>query len=639
MGMKSKLVIIAGPLQGTVFEAAEDEVSIGRDATSGIRLSDPSVSRQHSLLRREGECFKIVDLDSFNGTYVNGVPVLEHSLNHGDHVAVGDVLLLFLLHGAEDETPRPSVRLDDANVITQSTILLRREEAFYLQPEKVMAALPPTARIARDLNGLLKISTVINSTRGSETLQQRLLEMILEVVPAERGAILLVKEGSEEIVSSISWGKQAGRQEVIRVSQTAALRAMREGVAVLCNDVSQDTSLGPAESLVGAEVRALVCVPLALLDKTLGVIYLDTRDTVNAFDEHHLQLVTAIASIASPAVENINRAERLETENRRLNQEIQVRHQMVGESPSMQELYRFIAKVATAESSVLVRGESGTGKELAARAIHINSPRAEKAFVAINCATLTETLLESELFGYERGAFTGAVAQKKGKLEVADGGTLFLDEVGELAHNIQAKLLRVLQEREFERVGGTRPIKVDIRVLAATNRDLEEAVRQGTFRQDLFYRLNVISFTLPPLRERREDIPLLANYFAAESSRRVKRKPVRISPEARSCLVGYGWPGNVRELANVIERAVVLGSTETILPEDLPEALLETAATIGAPVTKFYDALQEVKKQMILNAVQQASGNYNEAAKLLGIHPNNLHRLMKNMNLKPRPSR
>jgi Nif-specific regulatory protein len=635
--MESKLVVIAGPLQGTVFALAEDEISIGRDTTSGVRLGDPSVSRQHSLVRREGPCFKIVDLDSFNGTYVNGIPVLEHSLHHGDQIAVGDVLLLFLLDGAEDEAPQSAVQLDDSKVITQTTILLRREEAFYLQPEKVMAALPPTARIARDLNALLKISTVVNSTRDGEALRHRLLEMILEVVPAERGAILLVGEGSEEFVSSVSWGRRAGRQEVVRVSQTAALRAMREGVAVLCNDVSQDRSLGPAESLVGTEVRALVCVPLALLDKPLGVIYLDTRDTTNAFDEHHLQLVTAIAGIASAAVENIRRAEHLETENRRLNQEIQLRHQMVGESTRMQELYRFIAKVATAESSVLLRGESGTGKELAARAIHMNSPRAEKAFVAINCATLTETLLESELFGHERGAFTGAVAQKKGKLEVADGGTLFLDEVGELAPNIQAKLLRVLQEREFERVGGTRPIKVDIRVIAATNRDLEEAVRQGTFRQDLFYRLNVISFTLPPLRERREDIPLLANYFAAESSKRVKRKPVRISPEARSYFVSYNWPGNVRELANVIERAVVLGSTETILPEDLPDALLETAE--DAPDTKFYDALREAKKQMLLNAVQQSGGNYAEAAKLLGIHPNNLHRLMKNLNLKPRPSK
>jgi transcriptional regulator with GAF, ATPase, and Fis domain len=637
--MTPKLIAITGPLQGTVFELTEDELSIGREATSHVRLVHPSVSRRHSLLKREGDCFKILDLDSFNGTYVNGVPVIEQSLAHGDQVAVGDVLLFFLLHDAEDETAQPSVRLEDANFVTQSTVMLRRQDAFYLQPEKVLAALPPTARIARDLNALLKISTVVNSISDGEALQRQLLEMILEVVPAERGAILLVGEGTEEFVSSVSGGELSGRDETIRVSRTAALRAMREGIAVLCNDITEDATLAPAESLHSAEVRALMCVPLALPQKTLGVIYLDTRNIVTAFDEHHLQIVTAIAGISGAAIENVRRAERLESENRRLNEEINVQHQMIGESRRMRELYQFIAKVADAEASVLIRGESGTGKELAARAIHLNSQRAQKPFMAVNCATLTETLLESELFGHEKGAFTGAVALKKGKLEIADGGTVFLDEVGELALNVQAKLLRVLQEREFERVGGTRTIKVDLRIIAATNRDLEEAVRQGTYRRDLYYRLNVISFVMPPLRERSEDIPLLANYFAAESSRRAKRRQVRVSVEARSCLLNYPWPGNVRELENAIERAVVLGSTDLILPEDLPETLLETAAPANAPAARFYDALRETKKQMLANALQEAGGNYIEAARLLGIHPNNLHRLMRNMGLKHAPNK
>ena len=637
--MTPKLIVISGPLQGTIFDLPEGEVSIGREATNHVRIIDPSVSRRHSLLRQEGESFKLIDLDSFNGTYINGVPVIEQPLKHGDQIAVGDVLLFFLLHDAEDETAQPSVQLDDANFVTQSTVVLRRQDAFYLQPEKVLAALPPTARIARNLNALLKISTVVNSIRGGEMLQRRLLEMILEVVPAERGAILLMEEGSEEFISSVSVNKRPGRDETIRVSRTAALQATREGIAVLSNDISGDASLGPAESLLGAEVRALMCVPLALPEKIMGVIYLDTHDTVAAFDEHHLQLVTAIAGISAAAIENMRRAEELERENSRLNHEINVQHQMIGQSPRMRELYEFIAKVADAEASVLIRGESGTGKELTARAIHTNSRRASQPFVAINCATLTETLLESELFGHEKGAFTGAVALKKGKLEIADGGTVFLDEIGELAPNIQAKLLRVLQEREFERVGGTRSIKVDLRVLAATNRNLQEAVRQGTFRQDLYYRLNVISVITPPLRERREDIPLLANYFAAESSRRAKRRQVRISVEARSCLLSYTWPGNVRELENAIERAVVLGSTDMILPEDLPETLLDTTVSAGASALKFYDALRETKKQMIVSAVESSGGNYVEAAKLLGIHPNNLHRLMRNLDLKHAPEK
>jgi Nif-specific regulatory protein len=243
-------------------------------------------------------------------------------------------------------------------------------------------------------------------------------------------------------------------------------------------------------------------------------------------------------------------------------------------------------------------------------------------------------LLESELFGHEKGAFTGAVAQKKGKLEVADGGTVFLDEMGELAPSLQAKLLRVLQEREFERVGGTHPVRIDVRVIAATNRDLVESVRACTFRQDLYYRLNVVSIEMPALRERREDIPLLAAYFASRAAEKSKRHVRGVSPEARVCLTNYDWPGNVRELENAIERAVVLGSSEFVLPEDLPEAVLETERPAGVNISGYHETIAEAKKQVIMRAVDQAGGNYTEAAKLLGVHPNYLHRLIRNMNLK-----
>jgi two-component system response regulator HydG len=283
---------------------------------------------------------------------------------------------------------------------------------------------------------------------------------------------------------------------------------------------------------------------------------------------------------------------------------------------------------------VLLSGESGTGKELAARAIHLNSRRADKTFMAVNCAALAESLLESELFGHEKGSFTGALSQKKGRLEIADGGTVFLVEIGELSTALQVKLLRVLQEREFERVGGTRPIKVDIRLITATNKNLEEAVSQGAFRQDLYYRLNVVSLEMPPLRDRLADIPLLANYFAAKYGKKCNRRIMEISTEAQMRLVGYDWPGNVRELENAIERAVVLGATERILPEDLPESILESEPTATALGTKYHEAVAHTKKQIILGAMQQAKGNYTEAAKLLGVHPNYLHRLIRNLNLK-----
>jgi transcriptional regulator with PAS, ATPase and Fis domain len=284
---------------------------------------------------------------------------------------------------------------------------------------------------------------------------------------------------------------------------------------------------------------------------------------------------------------------------------------------------------------VLICGESGTGKELAARAIHKNSARRNQPFVALNCAALTETLLESELFGHEKGAFTSAISQKKGFLEVAEGGTIFLDEIGELSPILQAKLLRVLQEREFVRVGGTRPIKINVRFLAATNKDLQKAVREGNFRADLFHRLNVISITLPALREHPEDIPALAEHFSALHAKNCSRNIKGISDEALACLAQYDWPGNMRELGNAMERAVVVGSADRILADDLPEIVLESAKGGGCAPAKYHDAIRNLKKQLILGALEQAAGNITEAAKLLGVHANYLHRLMRNLELRP----
>jgi Nif-specific regulatory protein len=486
----------------------------------------------------------------------------------------------------------------------------------------------------RDLNALVRISTSISSLATVEAIQRKLLESALEVVPAEHGAVMLCGEDADDFNSIATGHRLAEAEEPVQVSRTATRRALRERISLLSNDVLAQETLSPSESLRASQTRSLLAVPIVLLGKPLGVIYLYTLDPRVQFDENHLQLVTAIAGAAAPALENARRIESLEHETQRLQAEIDIEHDMVGESPKMREVYQFIGKVAATDSTVLVCGESGTGKELVARAIHRNSIRAGKPFVAINCAALMETLLESELFGHERGAFTGALAQKKGKLEVAEGGTVFLDEIGELAATLQTKLLRVLQEREFERVGGTRPIKVDIRLIAATNRDLNDAVAHRTFRQDLYYRLNVVSLTMPPLRERREDISLLANHFAAKHGMKSKRRIEGLSAEARRCLVNYDWPGNVRELENALERAIVLGAGERILPEDLPETLLEVPSPARVPIPRYHEGVAEAKKHLILRAVEQAGGSYTDAAKRLGVRATYLHRLMRNLNLK-----
>ncbi len=619
--MNPRLTAIAGRLKGSVFSIEDLPVVIGRETAATLCIGDASVSRRHSQIEKELDQFVILDLDSLNGTFINDVPVKRRMLQHGDRVRIGDSQFLFLLHDGEVSSGSSRIQFDDGKIVSGSTLQVRFNDALYL--------------MARDLSALMKVSTTINAIRGVEELQKTLLELLFEVVPAERGAILLTGEPGEdsEFMSVFGLDRKQGQDQSIRVSRTITKWVFHHGEALLITN-PDEKNFQAADSLMD-DRPSVLCVPLIMLERTLGVIYLDTKEPDTVFDKDHLQLVSAIAAITAVAIENARHIEWLVSENKRLIADFNIEHNMVGESQAMRDVLQFISKVAPTDSTVLLSGESGTGKELAARAIHQNSKRAGKAFMAVNCAALAESLLESELFGHEKGAFTGALLQKKGRLEIADGGTVFLDEIGELSPALQVKLLRVLQEREYERVGGTKTIKADIRVVTATNRNLEEAVAQGAFRQDLYYRLNVVNLEMPSLRDRQEDIPLLANYFASKYSEKCNRRVTGISAQAQARLANYDWPGNVRELENAIERAVVLGTSDHILPEDLPEAVLETETT-AAPSAKYHEVVTETKKQIILNAMEQAKGSYTEAARLLGIHPNYLHRLIRNLNLKER---
>jgi Nif-specific regulatory protein len=619
--MNPRLAAIAGKLKGAVFPITAPSVLIGREATANLSIADPSVSRRHSQIEKEGDEFFIADLDSLNGTFINDVPVKRRPLAHGDRVRIGDSQFLFLLHDGEASPSSKSseVRLEDRQ-LSGSTIRVKFNDAVYL--------------MARDLSALMKVSTTVNAIRGLEELQKTLLELLIEVVPAQRGAILLTQGNGLDDAAVFGMDRAHGPNEAIKVSRKVAQQVLREKTSFLISDALPQQGYS-SDSLNQSRPSSLMCVPIIMLDRALGVIYLDTNDPDVRFDQDHLQLVSAIAAITAVAIENARHFEWLQSENERLLADVNIEHNMVGESPAMKQVYQFISKVAPTDSTVLISGESGTGKELAARAIHQNSKRAKLPFMAVNCAALAETLLESELFGHEKGAFTGAIAMRKGRLEVADGGTVFLDEIGELSQALQVKLLRVLQEREFERVGGTKTIKVDIRLVAATNKDLEQAIADGTFRQDLYYRLNVVELAMPPLRERPDDISLLANYFASKHGEKCNRRVLGVSPEAQARLLSYEWPGNVRELENAIERAVVLGATDHILPEDLPEATLESqTTTIPTAAPRYHEAVTQTKKQIILSAMDQAKGSYTEAAKLLGVHPNYLHRLIRNLNLR-----
>jgi len=610
---------VSGSLRGTVRHLVDGSITIGRADSNHFCLQDLEVSRHHCSIQQAEERYELTDLDSHNGTFVNGIPIRRKALEHGDAIRVGRSELLFLVHEGNDASAQALLLSDESSISEMETI-------WPTQVASRTTAGIEVGRMARDLAALFRISNIVNSIRELDHLQRELLRLVFEVIPAENGAIVLLTDLDDEPGSVCSWNRQADHQQPVRIQRDVMHRALWERAAIVAN-------ADPGSR----DARNLLCLPLVATEKTVGVVYL-TSPAAAPFSEDHIHFLNSVSRIAAVTIENRLVLSALSTENKRLKEQIHA-SDIVGESRQIQQLEDFISRVAQGDSAVLIRGESGTGKELVARAVHQRSPRAARPFIALNCAAIPETLLESELFGHEKGAFTGAVSAKKGKLEAAEDGTLFFDEIGELAPLLQAKLLRVLQQREFERLGGTRPLKFQARVLAATNKNLEQAIKAGEFRQDLYYRLNVVSVTVPPLRDRRDDIPLLALYFAARYAATSKRPFKGISREARALLLNYSWPGNVRELENAIEHAIVLGLTEEVLPEDLPVAILEeqSAELEGA---RYHDVLNHTKKELIVAALREAAGSFPDAARSLGIHPKYLHRLVRNLKLKSElPSR
>jgi Nif-specific regulatory protein len=616
--MMPSLTVLSGPLKGQTFDLSADQVTIGRHQSSAIRIPDLSVSRHHCVLehsaREEGEGWQIRDLGSSEGTFVNGQPALTIEIKHGDIILVADSAFLCSLAAVE---PAPAIETTYLQLDSDATRLLTPADSAYMVEAQTMP-------VTRALAALVRLGAAAGGRRDLETLGRELLSQTMQAVDADRAALLIMPDGVEvehEYYSPVAAG--------FHPIQSVVDHVVQKRQSILIGEVAKVTS----DASNPAGVQALAAVPMQSSEQLLGVLYLDVLRRRTTLTQEHLELLVAIATISSPAFADALRIERLEHENSRL-QDAQLGYGLVGDSPAMHKVNQIIARAAPSGSTILVLGESGTGKELAARAVHARSSRSSQPFIAINCATLSEELLESELFGHEKGAFTGAVTRKTGKLELADGGTVLLDEVGELPLSIQAKLLRVLQERTFERVGGTRPITVDIRVIASTNQDLLSAVHDGRFRDDLYYRLNVISITMPPLRERHNDISLLAKHFATLHGDTIRRRPSSVSAPAMAVLEAYDWPGNVRELSNAIERAVALGQDSVVRLEDLPEHLLECEAAACAAETSYHDVLNQAKRKIILDAMRSHEGNVTRAAQHLGLHPNHLHRLMTNMGIR-----
>ncbi len=621
-----RLIDAAGSKDAREVPLGDQEVLIGRDSSATLCLNNRAVSRRHCVVRQENGRFVVRDLGSHNGTFVNDLPVTEHVLQHGDRIAVSGYTFIFA-DGELEDTPVPQIT-DFPVSQTLEYAAVQQAEPLLEKPASLLTTSRPREEATHELELILELNRNAASLREPDELQHALLDLAFEITPAESAAVLLYDEPDAPSTSTIGRSRSGRNPDAIQVSRTVIRRVLEEKVAVLARDVSTDASLEKAQSIIATGIRSILCVPLLSGKRAIGVLYLDVRRAGAAFDERHLELLTGVAAVIALSLERALEYQRMRAQAQLLRADLDQDRAMVGESAAIKKVYELIAKVAASDTTVLILGESGTGKELAARAVHRNGRRAEKAFVAVNCATLGDNLLESELFGHERGAFTGAVGLKKGLLETADGGTIFMDEVAELPLTVQAKLLRVLQEREFTRLGSTRPIRVDIRLIAATNKDLRAAVANGAFREDLWHRLNVVSIKMPKLRERMEDIRLLASFFLAKASRRCGRRVIGFSPEAMAILRQHEWPGNVRELENAIERAVVLGSEPEIQVSDLPESLWEDAAVEAGPVT-YHAALREAKLKIVKQALDASGGNYTEAARMLGVHVTYLHRLMR----------
>ena len=617
---------ISGPLQGALFRLVQEEVTLGRQPSNHLCIGDLSVSRFHCVIQWEAGRYKIKDLGSHNGTYVNGEAVQERFLQTGDQLGVGDTVFEF----REDSTPPPAWPLPVSDQETAARVLIQP-----LGPEdkKSSKAGAPFSTPSRDRAVVTEIGKLLHSADSRiEPLAGKILEALGHAVQADRAAVFLLQPGEWAVYG---WNQQKGLCPAPFVRREIVDQAFQQRTPLLANfQLENGSAVVPLDQ--DTRRTSILAVPLLIRDAVCGVLYLERGGEIvpPALTDHDLEFVIALSPYVALVLDSSRKLEQLQAENRRMREEVHLRHEMVGQSARMQEVYQRIARIAPTDATVLIRGETGTGKELAARAIHRNSSRADQPFEAINCALLKGDLLESELFGHEKGAFTGAAHQKKGKLELADGGTVFLDEVDELAAGPQAMLLRVLQERAFERLGGTRKIQVNIRIMAATNRQLEEAVRNQQFREDLYYRLNVVSVQMPPLRERRDDIPLLAGRFLHLSSEKNKRVVTRISPEAMAYLRAYDWPGNVRELENAIEHAVVFGWTDQVMPEDLPEPVLARTPRQAVPAINYQEAVRKAKQQIVREALEQAQGDSAKAARLLQIHPNNLYRLLRDLEIK-----
>jgi Nif-specific regulatory protein len=478
---------------------------------------------------------------------------------------------------------------------------------------------------------LREISTWVSSVQDVDQLLELIIETATRMMDAKASSLLLLDPKSKKLYFKVATGakKEDVKRFEIELGQGIAGYVAQTGESLLIPDVSKEPRwYKEISESIGFRTRSIACVPLKVMDEIMGVVEIIDKADGKSITQEDLKILSVFADLAALAIGNARKIAHDKREINDLKRELDLKYELIGESRALRKVISDAIKVANSKTSTLILGDSGTGKELLARLIHRAGPRRDEPMIVLNCAALPETLLEDELFGHEKGSYTGATGQKIGKFELADGGTIFLDEIGEMSPGMQSKLLRILQEGVFYRVGGNDSIPVDVRVISATNRNIAEDVQKSRFRQDLYYRLNVVQLHMPPLRERKEDIPLLAQYFLNLFKQEKGMPTLTISKKAMEAMLHYDWPGNVREMKNAIERAVVMGNGREIQPEDLPQF----AANPGIPGLKVGLTLKEAtdifKKEFIALNLKHTNGNRSVAAKTMQIQRTYLSRLI-----------
>jgi len=638
--MTSLRLFVRTPSGDRVYDLDRDEVVLGRDATADVPIDDRKLSRRHCRIYREGDAWRVADLQSRNGTMLNGTPILDDLLAEGDRVEIGRTRITATF-------PRPP---------TASKTIGAGAALSPLAPSPA-DDVHSLRREVQALHHVVAVNARIAEAEDEDALLDAVLDAAIDLLEAQRGFLLLAADDHVVVRRARRPGGAPLDGPSESMSLTVAQQAIRTSQSVLTEDASGDERFGGHESVINLALRSVVCVPMRAGDRILGAIYVDDARRAGAFTARDAGLLEAYAAQAALALlhcrhraesterrhEALRQARRAERLNDRLRQVLKRRtsalrqaredlakqsdelalkyryDQIVGRSPGMRDVLRLVDRVTDLALPVIIVGESGTGKELLARAIHFNGPRRRARIVGENCGAVPETLLESEFFGYVRGAFTGAVRDHAGLFEQADKGTLFLDEVGEMSLEMQKKLLRVLEEGEVRRVGGKAAIGVDVRVVSATNRDLGHLLKEGRFREDLYYRLAGVVIEVPPLRTRREDVEPLLAHFLAESW--PAGSPPRVDPAALDLLVAYEWPGNVRELRNEVRRLVALSEGGTVRPEHLSSRITayHPPDPGQVPPGGLRSLVEDLERRVLRATLQRLGWNKSRAAAELGL--------------------